>query len=284
LKREKAQSVLQIHLAAVIHLRGLVQPEVCVLADESIVVPEERRKPEEIAQSCGKSGCWVSQSHSLADAMCKKPVAAMRSILEYFIRKRRVRMLKKISVIFAVLLAAGVAGCATSPTVTSQTVLVAGVGPVEVEQLDVEIVDVDPVERMVIVRQGRQTWPVAVPEVFGDLQNINAGDRVQIRRVEGVVVGARRAPKGAKPAIVYTEAVSGPSFQNLPEKFVVRSLTVTARFESYDPATGIVSYVGPDGPRARTVSDPVIQNDIKRLRRGDMVTLTFAEGFHFQKY
>ncbi len=193
-------------------------------------------------------------------------------------------MLKQFSLIFAVFLAASVAGCATPPTVTSQTVVVAGVGPVAVEQLDVEIVDVDPTERMVVVRQGRQTWPVAVPEVFGNLQNINAGDRVQIRRVEGVVLGARRAQKGTKPAIVYTEAVSGPSFQNLPDKFVVRTLTVTARFESYDPAAGIVSYIGPNGPRTRTVSDPVIQNDIKRLRRGDMVALTFAEGFHFQKY
>ena len=193
-------------------------------------------------------------------------------------------MLKQMSLIFAVSLTVGLAGCATAPIVTSQTVIVAGVGPVEVEQLDVDVVDVQPAERMVVIRQGRQTWPVAVPEVFGDLQNINAGDRVQIRRVEGVILGAKRARKGAKPAIVYTEAASGPSFQNLPDKFVVRTLTVTARFESFDPATGIVSYVGPAGPRTRTVSDPAIQDGIRRLRRGDMVELTFAEGFHFQKY
>lgn len=192
-------------------------------------------------------------------------------------------MLKQMSLVLAVSLAVGVAGCATGPTVTSQTVIVAGVGPVEVEQLDVEVVDVNPAERMVVVRQGRQTWPVAVPAVLGDLQNINAGDSVRIRRVEGVILGAKRARKGAKPTIVYTEAVSRPSFQNLPDKFVVRTLTVTAKFESFDPATGIVSYVGPAGPRTREVSDPGIQDGIKRLRRGDMVELTFAEGFHFQK-
>lgn len=193
-------------------------------------------------------------------------------------------MLKQLSVIFAVSLAVGVAGCATSPTVTSQTVIVAGVGPVEVERLDVEVVDVRPAERIVVIRQGRQTWPVAVPEVFGNLQNISAGDRVEVRRVEGVILGAKRARRGAKPAIIYMEAASDPSFQNLPEKFVVRSLTVTARFESFDPATGVVSYVGPAGPRTHTVSDSAIQNDIRRLRRGDMVELTFAEAFHFQKY
>lgn len=193
-------------------------------------------------------------------------------------------MLKRISMIFAISLAAAVAGCATSPTVTTQTVIVAGVGPVEVERMNVEIVDVEPAERIVRVRQDRNTWQVAVPEVFGNLQNINAGDRVEIRRVEGVILGARRARRGAQPSIVYTETVSDPSFQNLPDKFVVRTLTLTARFESFDPATRVVNYVGPAGPRTHTVADPAIQSDLRRLRRGDMVELTFAEAFHFQKY
>ncbi|UZF93768.1 hypothetical protein [Bosea sp. NBC_00550] len=192
-------------------------------------------------------------------------------------------MSKHMNWIFAVSLAAVVAGCATYPTVTSQTVIVAGVGPVEVEQLNVEVVDVMPAERMVVVRQGSRSWAVLVPELFGDLQNIRAGDRVEIRRVEGVVLSARRARKGAKPGIVYTEAVSGPPFQNLPDKYVVRSLTLTARFESFDPATGIVNYVGPAGPRTHQVVDPDIKMDLRRLKRGDMVELTFAEGFHFQK-
>lgn len=193
-------------------------------------------------------------------------------------------MLKQMSMILAIALAAGVAGCATSPTVTSQTVIVAGVGPVEVEQLNVEIVGVEPAERIVRVRQGRNTWQVAVPEVFGNLMSINAGDRVEIRRAEGVILGARRARKSAQPSIVYTETVSDPSFQNLPDKYVVRTLTLTAKFESFDPESRVVNYVGPAGPRRQTVSDPAIQQDLKRLRRGDMVALTFAEAFHFQKY
>lgn len=190
-------------------------------------------------------------------------------------------MLKKISVIAAVSFA--LAGCATTPVVTSQTVIVAGVGPVEVERLDVEIAAVDPGRRLVVVRQGRQTWPVAVPPVFGDLQNLRPGDRVEVRRVEGVILGAKRARKGAKPAIIYSEAAADSSFQNLPERFVVRSLTVTARFESFDPETNVVSYVGPAGPRTHVVADPDIQNDLRRLRRGDMVELSFAEAFLLQK-
>ncbi|CAD5281905.1 conserved exported hypothetical protein [Bosea sp. 62] len=190
-------------------------------------------------------------------------------------------MLQKISLIAAVSFA--LAGCATTPVVTSQTVVVAGVGPVEVERLDVEVAAVQPADHIVVVRQGRQTWPVAVPETLGDLQNLRAGDKVVVRRAEGAVLSAKRARKGAKPGIVYTEMVADSSFQNLPEKFVVRTLTVTAKFESYDPATNIVSYVGPAGPRTRIVSDPEIQNDARRLKRGDMVELTFAEAFHFQK-
>jgi hypothetical protein len=190
-------------------------------------------------------------------------------------------MLKKISVIAAVSFA--LAGCATTPTVTSQTIIVAGVGPVEVERLDVEVAAVNPAERIVVVKQGRQTWPVAVPAVFGDLQNLSPGDRVEVRRVEGVILGARRARKGAKPAIIYTEAAADSSFQNLPERFVVRSLTVTARFEKFDPETNVVSYIGPAGPRTHVVADPDIQNDIRGLRRGDMVELSFAEAFLLQK-
>ena len=193
-------------------------------------------------------------------------------------------MLKQLSIVIVTSLAAMVAGCATYPTVTSQTVIVAGVGPVEVERLNVEIVDVEPEERIVRVRQGGNIWQVAVPEVFGTLLNINAGDRVDIRRVEGVVLGVRRARKGAQPGVVYTETTSDPSFQNLPDKFVVRTLTLTAKFETFDPATGVVNYVGPAGPRSQTVSDPAIQADLRRLKRGDMVQLTFAEAFYFQKY
>ena len=69
----------------------------------------------------------------------------------------------------------------------------------------------------------------------------------------------------------------------LPDRFVERSLTLTAKFERYDPATGIVSYVGPAGPRTHRVVDPEIANDLRRLRRGDMVDLIFAEAIHVQK-
>lgn len=185
---------------------------------------------------------------------------------------------------WALAMSLALAGGACAPTVTSRTVIVAGVGPVEVEQIDVEVVDVEPAMRIATVRQGRFVWEVYVPEVFGDLQNVRSGDRLQIQRAEGVILGARRARKGARPGIVYADAVGTPSFQNLPDKYVMRSLTLTARFERFDPATGIVNFVGPAGPRSLTVVDPAVREDLARMRRGDMVDLTFAEAIYIQKF
>ena len=182
---------------------------------------------------------------------------------------------------FAVILALGGAGCA--PVVTSQTVVVAGVGPVEIEQINVEIVAVAPEEQVVTVRQGRFVWDVLVPPAFGDLRNIHAGDKLSISRIEGVALSARRAKRGAKPGITYTEIVAGAPFQNLPEKFVARSLTLTARFERFDPETNIVSYVGPAGPRDLHVLEPALRRDLRHFGRGDLVELTFSEAVYIQK-
>lgn len=189
-------------------------------------------------------------------------------------------MQKHIGLIFAISLAAGLAGCATYPEVSTQTVVVAGVGPVDIERLDVRIVSIDRPNRTVVVEQRRNTWLVEVPPVFGNLENVREGDMVQISRVEGVLVDVRRNRRGAKPGITYTEAATVPTFQNLPDKFVVRSLTLTAKFERFDAASSIVSYVGPLGPRSLTVTDPALKAELQRLRRGDMVDLSFAEAFH----
>lgn len=189
-------------------------------------------------------------------------------------------MSKHINWIVALAAAAAAAGCAPYPLVSSETVIVAGIGPVEVERLNVRIVSVNRADRSVVVEQGRRRWLVSVPAVFGDLRRVRAGDMVEISRIEGAAVDVRRSRRGDRPAITYTDAVSGPPFQNLPDKYVVRALTLTARFERFDPATGVVSYEGPFGPRSRTVVDPDVKAELQTFRRGDMVDLTFAEAFH----
>ncbi|SFD66508.1 hypothetical protein SAMN05428997_1404 [Bosea sp. CRIB-10] len=189
-------------------------------------------------------------------------------------------MSKCIAMIVALALAAGGAGCATSPEITTQTVVVSGIGPVEVERLSVRIVSIDRTNRSVVVEQGGNTWRVDVPPVFGNLDRVREGDMVEIRRIEGVLLDMGRSKRGSRPAITYTEAASEPQFQNLPDRFVVRSIRLTARFERFDTANSVVSYVGPFGPRTLTVVDPQVKAELQRLRRGDMVDLSLAEAFY----
>jgi hypothetical protein len=181
---------------------------------------------------------------------------------------------------FAVALALGAAGCSTAPIATSETVIVAGVGPVEIERLSVRVVSIDRESRSVIVEQRGYKWLVEVPPLFGNLENLREGDVVQISRVEGVIVDVRRPRRGSKPGITYTEAASDPIFQNLPDKFVARSLTLTAKFERFDAESSVVHYVGPFGPRSLAVTDPAVKAELRKFKRGDMVDLRFAEAFH----
>jgi hypothetical protein len=117
------------------------------------------------------------------------------------------------------------------------------------------VVSIDRANRSVVVEQNRSTWRVDVPPVFGNLDRVREGDNVEIRRVEGVLLGMGRSKRGAKPAIIYAEAASEPQFQSLPDRFVVRAVTLTARFERFDAANDVVSHVGSFDPRSLRVTD-----------------------------
>ena len=60
-------------------------------------------------------------------------------------------MSKHIALVLAFSIAAGMTGCATGPEISSSTVIVAGVGPVEVERLNVRVVSIDRPNRSVVV-------------------------------------------------------------------------------------------------------------------------------------
>lgn len=179
----------------------------------------------------------------------------------------------------AVTLASGLAATFPATLALAETVLIAGVGPAAIEQMDVRVVSVNPPDHSMIVEQRGYRWLVLVPEVFGDLRSLRAGDRLQISRVDGAVIALNRSGKGSKPKISYEESAKDSTFQNLPARYVVQKVRVTGRFTSFDPATNTVSYVGPDGPRARPVLDPIVIADLKKLKKGDRIDAVFVQAY-----
>ncbi|CAH1670028.1 hypothetical protein [Chelatococcus asaccharovorans] len=169
------------------------------------------------------------------------------------------------------------AGMIPSPAVAQQSVNVRGVGAVAVETIDVRVVSVDlPSRNVVVERSGRQ-WRITVPEDFGSLAGLRRRDRLTIDRVESALLAIMPAKRGTKPDAVFTTDRNEGLFDNLPARWIVRKATITARFTSFDPATSVVRYVGPEGPRTIRVIDPAVISVMQTLRRGDMVNLVFTE-------
>lgn len=181
--------------------------------------------------------------------------------------------------VLAVGLSAGVVATSLPSLAVAQTVLVAGVGPAVIEQMDVRVVSVNPPDHSMVVEQRGYRWLVLVPEIFGDLRSLRAGDRLQINRVDGAVIALNRSGKGSKPKLSYSESATDSTFQNLPARYVVQKVSVTGRFTGFDPATNTVSYAGPDGPRRRPVLDPVVIEGIKRLKKGDRIDAVFVQAY-----
>lgn len=185
--------------------------------------------------------------------------------------------LKNWSLAFALL--AGVASWSGSQPATAQTVIVAGVGPAAIDELNVKVAAVDRPNRTMIVQQRNHRWLVEVPEVFGDLSRVKVGDNLEIRRIDGAIAAVTRSKKKVKPGIRYSEGRADAVFQNLPSRFVTRTATVTAKFNSFDAARKVVMFDGPDGRRSLPVVDTGVADGLQQLKRGDMIEIVFTEAF-----
>ncbi|CAH1662559.1 conserved exported hypothetical protein [Hyphomicrobiales bacterium] len=157
----------------------------------------------------------------------------------------------------------------------AQAISVRGLGPTTVQTERVRVVSVDRGTRNVVVERGGRQWRITVPAAFGSLAALRRRDRLDINRVESAIVAVTRATPGARPDVVLTETANNGTFDNLPARWVVRSVTVTAEFTRLDG--GVVHYVGPEGPRTMRVVDPTVISALSTLRRGDMINLVFTE-------
>lgn len=167
-------------------------------------------------------------------------------------------------------------GASVQP-VLAQGISIRGLGPAVVQTDRVRVVSVDRASRNVVVERSGRQWRITVPEAFGSLAALRRRDRLEISRVEGALASVARAGTNARPDITVAETRDDGTFNNLPARWVTRSVTVTARFTSFDAARGIASFVGPDGPRTIRAIDPAIIETLRSLRQGDMINVVFAE-------
>lgn len=167
------------------------------------------------------------------------------------------------------------------PAFAASSIDVRGLGAVAVENIDVRVVSVDLAARTVVVERAGHQWRITVPEDAGSLAALRPRDSLQINRVEGALVSAAPAKPGQKPDVSYTSAQDNGLFNGLPARWIVRNITATVKFDSLDAQGGVVSYVGPEGPKTVRVLDPLVVAELGKLKKGDMVTLSFSQATEF---
>lgn len=185
--------------------------------------------------------------------------------------------------LFASLIAApffaGLAGAVTPAL--SQAIEVRGVGGVDIQSVDVRVLAIDLPSRTVQVESKGYQWRVTLPEEFGPLTNIRVRDRLQINRVQGALVSIEPAKRGAKPSVESTTSSNDGLFGNLPARWVVRKMVVTAKFTGLDSNARLLSYTGPEGSRTVPVVDPEVLAALKKVKKGSMIVLNYAEATEF---
>lgn len=153
---------------------------------------------------------------------------------------------------------------------------VRGIGAVEVDSIEVRVVSVDLPSRSLVVQKAGHQWRITVPEEAVGLAAVRPRDKLTINSVESALVSVA-PPKSAKPDIQFEAATDVGLFNGLPGRWIVRRVIATVKYESLDDSKGTVSFVGPEGPRTVRVIDPAVAAALKKLKKGELVTLTFTQ-------
>lgn len=116
-----------------------------------------------------------------------------------------------------------------------------------------------------------------------NFDRIKVNDRVRIRFADAVAVSM--APPGTQAGAAPEAMLAGergPAGRR-PQGAVGAGITETVRIVSVDAATGRTTFVRPDGTtRSVTPRQPQVVAFAKQLKPGDLVNVTFAEGFAVQ--
>lgn len=166
------------------------------------------------------------------------------------------------------------------PTPSSVTsVVLPGVGPVNILTYNAAFVSGDPATRRVVLEQpnGRR-WAVRVPALYADVLSMPVGQNLVIRVLPGEVTALGKARQG-KPGEVLAEEVLDAGLPGWPQDFGVRKVTVTTIFVGIDAAAGTVTFEAPDGTvRTMRSTDPKVLGDLQQVSPGDLAQITYFEG------
>jgi hypothetical protein len=132
--------------------------------------------------------------------------------------------------------------------------------------------------RIVALRgaEGRVATVYAGPEVR-NLDQVNVGDQVVVRFYEAIgaeVTTPDRATQGVQEEAAVIRAAKGAR----PAGAVAETLTTTVEIESVDTSLNTVTFRRSDGlTRVLAIEDPRAQAFIRKLKRGDLVQVTYME-------
>jgi hypothetical protein len=140
-----------------------------------------------------------------------------------------------------------------------------------VESIDLET-------RLVSLRSadGRKATIHAGPAVR-NLDQVKTGDQVMVSYYEAIgveVTSADKATQGVEQDVAAVRAPVG----SRPAGAIGETLTTTVEIESVDTSFNTVTFKRADGlERVIAIQDPEAQRFIRKLKRGDMVQITYME-------
>jgi len=118
---------------------------------------------------------------------------------------------------------------------------------------------------------------VQVPEDVTGFDNLKKGDKINLDYYESVTIALKKPEKGAMPsssAAAMSEQAPGP----LPGGMTARRISATATVAKVDVANNKVTLKGPQGKMDTiNVSDPSMQSELGKLKRGDRIQATYTE-------
>jgi Cu/Ag efflux protein CusF len=129
-----------------------------------------------------------------------------------------------------------------------------------------------------VTLKGSDNTPVIVqvPENVQNLKNIKPGDQVNIDYYQSLALSLKKPGTGSTG--VSTESFRQPSSGALPGGMQGQQITATAKIAKIDPSKDSVTIRSPSGEMDTiNVSDPQARAELKKLKPGDAIQLTYTE-------